>query len=94
MNQTRQPSRTSCALLRLPVSLGTAALTTDRVGLTDLYLQRADSENAYDELRNQWGWGGFRLLSGVERSSGRTEKTADDAQLGVRIIRRRTIVRE
>ena len=69
-------------------------LTTDRVGLTDLYLQRADSENAYDELRNQWGWGGFRLLSGVERSSGRTEKTADDAQLGVRIIRRRTIVRE
>lgn len=34
-------------------------LTTDRVGLTDLYLQRADSENAYDELKNQWGWGGF-----------------------------------
>ena len=28
-------------------------LTTDRVGLTDLYLHRADSENAYDELKNQ-----------------------------------------
>jgi len=28
-------------------------------GLADLYLQRADVENAYDELKNQWGWGGF-----------------------------------
>jgi len=24
-----------------------------------LYRQRADVENAYDELKNQWGWGGF-----------------------------------
>jgi len=24
-----------------------------------LYRQRADGENAYDELKNQWGWGGF-----------------------------------
>ena len=23
------------------------------------YRQRADAENAYDELKNQWGWGGF-----------------------------------
>lgn len=34
-------------------------LTTDLVGLTDLYMQRADAENVYDELKNQWGWGGF-----------------------------------
>ena len=34
-------------------------LPTDLVGLTDLYLQRADAENGYDELKNQWGWGGF-----------------------------------
>ena len=34
-------------------------LTTELVGLVDLYLQRADSENIYDELKNQWGWGGF-----------------------------------
>ena len=34
-------------------------LTLDLVGLTDLYLQRADVENVYDELKNQWGWGGF-----------------------------------
>jgi hypothetical protein len=24
-----------------------------------LYRQRADAENVYDELKNQWGWGGF-----------------------------------
>ena len=34
-------------------------LETDLVGLCDLYRQRADIENAYDELKNQWGWGGF-----------------------------------
>ncbi|HEY3853420.1 MAG TPA: transposase [Verrucomicrobiae bacterium] len=27
--------------------------------LAHLYRQRADVENAYDELKNQWGWGGF-----------------------------------
>jgi len=27
--------------------------------IVDLYRQRADMENAYDELKNQWGWGGF-----------------------------------
>jgi len=27
--------------------------------LARLYRQRADVENAYDELKNQWGWGGF-----------------------------------
>lgn len=34
-------------------------LTVDLVGIVDLYLQRADAENIYDELKNQWGWGGF-----------------------------------
>jgi len=34
-------------------------LKTEISGLADLYLQRADAENAYDELKNQWGWGGF-----------------------------------
>lgn len=34
-------------------------LKNELVGLTDLYLQRADAENGYDELKNQWGWGGF-----------------------------------
>ena len=27
--------------------------------LGDTYRQRADCENAFDELKNQWGWGGF-----------------------------------
>lgn len=31
----------------------------DLVAVCDLYRQRADIENAYDELKNQWGWGGF-----------------------------------
>lgn len=34
-------------------------LTMDAVGICDLYRQRADVENTYDELKNQWGWGGF-----------------------------------
>jgi hypothetical protein len=27
--------------------------------LSQLYRDRADAENAFDELKNQWGWGGF-----------------------------------
>ena len=27
--------------------------------LAQLYRDRADAENAFDELKNQWGWGGF-----------------------------------
>lgn len=34
-------------------------LKLDLVGICDLYRQRADVENTYDELKNQWGWGGF-----------------------------------
>lgn len=34
-------------------------LTVDVLGIADLYRQRADSENGYDELKNQWGWGGY-----------------------------------
>lgn len=29
------------------------------LGLGQLYRDRADAENAFDELKNQWGWGGF-----------------------------------
>jgi hypothetical protein len=34
-------------------------LTEERLTLAHLYRQRADAENVYDELKNQWGWGGF-----------------------------------
>lgn len=29
------------------------------LSLCQLYRDRADAENAFDELKNQWGWGGF-----------------------------------
>lgn len=29
------------------------------VSLARLYRERAAAENIYDELKNQWGWGGF-----------------------------------
>ena len=40
-----------------------AVLVTDLAdgvpALAQLYRDRADSENTFDELKNQWGWGGF-----------------------------------
>ncbi len=29
------------------------------LSLGQLYRDRADASNAFDELKNQWGWGGF-----------------------------------
>jgi hypothetical protein len=34
-------------------------LRENLLSLAHLYRQRGDAENAYDELKNQWGWGGF-----------------------------------
>ncbi|MDA8421434.1 MAG: transposase [Pseudomonadota bacterium] len=36
-------------------------ISTDHPILTiaQLYRDRADAENNFDELKNQWGWGGF-----------------------------------
>jgi hypothetical protein len=31
----------------------------EMLSLGPLYRDRADAENAFDELKNQWGWGGF-----------------------------------
>ena len=36
-----------------------SSLKENLLSLLHLYRQRADVENAYDELKNQWGWGGF-----------------------------------
>jgi hypothetical protein len=49
------------------------SLASEILTLGQLYRDRADCENALDELKNQWGWGGFatqdlkrcRLLAGV-----------------------------
>ena len=35
------------------------SLDSDIITLGQLYRDRGDSENAFDELKNQWGWGGF-----------------------------------
>ena len=31
----------------------------ENLSLAQLYRDRGDTENAFDELKNQWGWGGF-----------------------------------
>jgi hypothetical protein len=49
------------------------SLDAEILTLGQLYRDRADCENAFDELKNQWGWGGFttqdltrcRLLAGI-----------------------------
>jgi len=35
------------------------SLDADIVTIAQLYRDRADCENAFDELKNQWGWGGY-----------------------------------
>ena len=35
------------------------SMTAEPLTIAQLYRDRADSENAFDELKNQWGWGGF-----------------------------------
>ena len=35
------------------------SMTDQILAITQHYRDRADSENVFDELKNQWGWGGF-----------------------------------
>jgi hypothetical protein len=35
------------------------SVTNEPLTLAQLYRDRADAENVFDELKNQWGWGGF-----------------------------------
>ena len=49
------------------------SLDSEILTIGQLYRDRADCENVFDELKNQWGWGGFttqdltrcRLLAGM-----------------------------
>jgi hypothetical protein len=41
------------------VAVLVTSLNEDVFALADLYRQRADAENIFDEIKNQWGWGGF-----------------------------------
>jgi hypothetical protein len=62
------PDQAVWAYAALVTSLDSELLT-----LGQLYRHRADAENVFDELKNQWGWGGFttqdltrcRLLAGT-----------------------------
>ena len=36
-----------------------SSLNDELLTLGHLYRDRGDCENAFDELKNQWGWGGF-----------------------------------
>jgi len=64
----REGERQIYEFAALVTSLGAEILT-----LAQLYRDRADCENAFDELENHWGWGGFttrdlercRLIAGV-----------------------------
>src|ERR1700683_627255 len=38
------------------------SLDSEILSLGQLYRDRADCENVFDELKNQWGWGGFRAM--------------------------------
>ena len=35
------------------------SLDLEVLSIAQLYRDRADAENGFDELKNQWGWGGF-----------------------------------
>jgi hypothetical protein len=41
------------------VAVLVTSLEAEIVTLAQLYRDRADCENAFDELKNHWGWGGF-----------------------------------
>jgi hypothetical protein len=34
-------------------------LDADIISIVQHYRDRADCENNFDELKNQWGWGGY-----------------------------------
>jgi len=36
-----------------------AGCPVDTATIAQLYRDRADAENGFDELKNQWGWGGY-----------------------------------
>lgn len=41
------------------VAVLVSSMDADIYTLADLYRQRADAENVFDEIKNQWGWSGY-----------------------------------
>ena len=56
--------------------------------LAQLYRDRGDAENAFDELKNQWGWGGFTTqdLKRTQITARMTELVYNWRPLFVRLI--------
>ena len=50
---------TSVPSKRYEYSVLVTDMDCDVVAIAQLYRDRGDAENAFDELKNQWGWGGF-----------------------------------
>lgn len=48
-----------CPAKRYEYAVLVTDLPHDVCALAQLYRDRADSENTFDELKNQWGWGGY-----------------------------------
>lgn len=48
-----------CPAKRYEYAVLVTDLPHDVCTLAQLYRDRADSENTFDELKNQWGWGGY-----------------------------------
>lgn len=53
------------------------SLSEELLSIADLYRQRADAENVYDELKNQWGWGGFMTKDKAALPGGGAQRGAD-----------------
>jgi Transposase DDE domain group 1 len=50
---------TDVAAKRYEYAVLVTNLNHELLTIAQLYRDRADSENAFDELKNQWGWGGY-----------------------------------
>jgi hypothetical protein len=77
--KTALPLLTRCGELPMElVSYDYIVLVTtlpyEAPGLVELYRERGDAENPFDELKNQWGWAGF------------TTKDLDRCQVTARLI--------
>ena len=59
----------------------------DAIG--QLYRDRADCENGFDELKNQWGWGGYTTQD-MERCISRRERSPWSTTGGVGMCAWRT----
>jgi hypothetical protein len=46
-------------ILKYEYAVLVTSLDEEVVSLSQLYRDRADMENIFDEMKNQWGWGGF-----------------------------------